>query len=102
MTEEDEIWDSLFHGAAWIAYLEVWRRTGQFPPDSETTRIRAFQLYEEALAEKNRHKQPQGSDRTPQREAGPGCDAPEGGGMPRQQSASPTRMDVPIVPHALR
>ena len=49
----DDILDSMFHGCALRAYLEVWARTGQFPPDSEATRIRAYQLYEEALAEKN-------------------------------------------------
>jgi hypothetical protein len=59
----DDILDDLFHGCAWTAYLEVWRRTGQFPPDSEATRIRAYQLYEEALTEKNRRKQPVGRDR---------------------------------------
>jgi hypothetical protein len=52
----DDILDSLFHGCALRAYLEVWARTGRLPPDSETTRIRAYQLYEEALAEKNRRK----------------------------------------------
>ena len=51
---EDDIWDDLFHGCAVRAYLEVWCQTGQFPPDSEATRRRAYQLYEEALAEKNR------------------------------------------------
>jgi hypothetical protein len=76
----DDILDSLFHGCALLAYLEIYAHTGQFPPDSEATRQRAFQLYEEALAEKNRHKQPRGSDRTPLREAGTGCEAPEGGG----------------------
>jgi hypothetical protein len=75
----DDILDQLFHGCALRAYLEVWARTRQFPPDSEATRIRANQLYEEALAEKNRHKQPRGSGRSPQREAGQGCEALEGG-----------------------
>jgi hypothetical protein len=54
MTEmADSILKELFHQCAWSAYLEVWLRTGQFPPDSETTRILAYRLYEEALAEKN-------------------------------------------------
>ena len=53
MTAGDDLWDDLFHGCAWAAYLEVWQQTGQFPPDSETTRRRAYQLYEEVLAEKN-------------------------------------------------
>ena len=52
----DDILDSLFHGCALRAYLEIHAQTGQFPPDSEATRQRAFQLYEEALAEKNRRK----------------------------------------------
>jgi hypothetical protein len=53
MTAGDDFWDNLFHACAWDAYLEVWHQTGQFPPDSETTRRRAYQLYEEALAAKN-------------------------------------------------
>ena len=53
MTDCNDILDSLFHGCALAAYLEVWRRTGQFPPDSEATRVLAYRLYEDALAEKN-------------------------------------------------
>ena len=49
----DEILDDLFHGCAWEAFVEVWHSTGEFPPDSETTRRLAYQLYEQALAEKN-------------------------------------------------
>ena len=56
MTVYDDIWDSLFHGCAWTAYLEILAQTRQFPPDAEATRQRAYQLYEEALAEKNRRK----------------------------------------------
>jgi hypothetical protein len=73
MTEDDDIWDSLFHGAAWIAYLEIMRRTGQNPPDSEATRILTYQLYEKALAEKNGGKKPK--KQPSQREADPGCEA---------------------------
>jgi hypothetical protein len=51
--ETSDILDDLFHGVAWHAFLEIWQESGQFPPDCETTRRRAFQLYEEALAEKN-------------------------------------------------
>ena len=76
----DSVLDDLFAGCALAGFLEIWARTKQFPPDSEATRIRAYQLYEEALAEKNRRKQPQGSGRTPLREAGQECEAPEGGG----------------------
>jgi hypothetical protein len=35
MTAHDDIWDSLFHGCAWAAYLEILAATRQFPPDSE-------------------------------------------------------------------
>jgi hypothetical protein len=63
MTARDDILDDLFHGSALRAYLEVWARTRQFPPDSEATRRRAYQLYEEALAEKN------GRPRRPESEA---------------------------------
>ena len=54
--------DDLFHGCALRAYLEVWAQTRQFPPDSEATRRRAYELYEDALAEKNgrpRRRNPQ-------------------------------------------
>jgi hypothetical protein len=52
----DDILDNMFHSCAFHAYLEVWKATGQFPPDSETTRLRAYRLYEQALAEKNARK----------------------------------------------
>lgn len=74
----DDILDNLFHWAALRAYLEVYAATKQLPPDSEATRRRAYELYEDALAEKNRHKHPAENGRTPPREAGQGCEAPEG------------------------
>jgi hypothetical protein len=49
----DDILDNLFHFCALLAYMEIYTQTRQFPPDSEATRRRAYQLYEEALAEKN-------------------------------------------------
>ena len=76
----DDILDSLFHGCALRAYLEIYAATRQFPPDSETTRRLAYHYYEQELAEKNRRKQPIDISRTPSREAGQGCEAPEGGG----------------------
>ena len=58
MTNEldDDIFDDLFHGAAWAAFVELTVELGHWP-DSETTRRRAFRLYEEALASRvrNRH-----------------------------------------------
>jgi hypothetical protein len=53
MTADADLWDDLFHGCAWAAYLEVWHQTRQFPPDSEATRRLAYRYYEEALAAKN-------------------------------------------------
>jgi hypothetical protein len=51
--EDDDIWDSLFHGCAFAAWLdEAAARRG--PPDPEATKRRAYRYYEEALAEKNR------------------------------------------------
>jgi len=50
---DDEIWDDLFHACALRAYLEQ-AAIEQGWPDSEATRLRAYRLYEEALAEKNR------------------------------------------------
>lgn len=53
---DDDILDDLFHGCALRAYLEVMAETGQFPPDSEATRRRAYDLYEQAMREKNAAK----------------------------------------------
>jgi hypothetical protein len=53
MTLDPNIWDDPFHFAALRAYMEIWAQTRQFPPDSEAVRRRAYQLYEDALAEKN-------------------------------------------------
>jgi len=78
-SDHDEILDGLFHGCALSAFLEQ-ARAQQGWPDMEATRMRAYQLYEAALAEKNRRKQPAGDGCTAQREAGPGCEAPEADG----------------------
>lgn len=56
-TMTDDILDDLFHGCAFQAYLEIRQETGQWPPDSELTRRRAYRLYEDALAERNRDRQ---------------------------------------------
>jgi hypothetical protein len=53
MTEHDEILDSLFHGCALMAYLQIAAETGSWPPPALETRRRAYDLYEQALAEKN-------------------------------------------------
>ena len=39
------------------AWLDQAAEDGQWPPDSEATRQRAYRYYEEALAEKNRAKE---------------------------------------------
>jgi hypothetical protein len=49
----DSVLDDLFHFCALRAYLEIHALTKRFPPDSEATRLRANELYEDALAEKN-------------------------------------------------
>ncbi len=54
--EHDEILDSLFHGCALTAYLEIAAELDCWPPPAEATRCRAYDLYEEALAEKNRRR----------------------------------------------
>ena len=45
--------DCPFHAAALTAYLEQAQLCGG-PPDSEVTRRRAFELFEQALVEKHR------------------------------------------------
>lgn len=52
MTEEPDIWDDLFHGCAFTAFLEEAQAQRGWP-SSEATRRRAYALYEDALAEKN-------------------------------------------------
>jgi hypothetical protein len=53
--EYDDIWDSLFHGCAWAAYLDQAEAERGWP-SREATRRRAYQYYEEALAAKNAAK----------------------------------------------
>lgn len=57
MTDLDDIFDDLFHGCAWQAYLEQAALEGG-PPDSEATRQRAYALYEAALAERQAKRVP--------------------------------------------
>ena len=38
--------DDWFHFCALKAWLEIAAETGQWPPDSELTRLRAYDLYE--------------------------------------------------------
>jgi hypothetical protein len=50
--DPDEILDGLFHGCALAAFLEQAQAERGWP-NPEATRQRAYELYEEALAEKN-------------------------------------------------
>ena len=52
---DDDILESLWHAAAWAAYIDQ-ARAEQGWPDCEATRRRAYDYYERALAEKNRRK----------------------------------------------
>ena len=51
MTEHDDVLGSVFHGCALTAYLQIAAETGAWPPPSEPTRQRAYDLYESALAD---------------------------------------------------
>jgi hypothetical protein len=53
--EYDDIFDSLFHDAAWAAFLDQAAEQRGWP-FCEATRRRAFQYYEDALAAKNAAK----------------------------------------------
>jgi hypothetical protein len=56
MTEADNgILDDLFQACALTAFLEQ-AQAEQNWPNSEATRRRAYQLYEEALADRNRER----------------------------------------------
>ena len=46
------MWDDAFHGCAWQAFAEGLAETGGIP-DSTATKRRAYQIYEEGLAERN-------------------------------------------------
>ena len=52
----DDILDDLFHSCALAAWLDQAAEEGAWPPDSETTRHRAYRYYEAALAQKNAAK----------------------------------------------
>jgi hypothetical protein len=52
VTSADDIWDDLFHGCAWAAYIDQ-AHAEHGPPDSDATRRRAYRYYEEELARKN-------------------------------------------------
>ena len=52
MTPTDPMWDDFFHAAAWQAFAEGVAKTGGIP-DSGATKWRAYQLYEQGLAEKS-------------------------------------------------
>ena len=58
MTESplDEFLDDLFCGCAFAAYVELASATGG-TPDVEATRRLAYQLYEQALAERSHSAQ---------------------------------------------
>jgi hypothetical protein len=51
--QNDDVLDGLFHGCALAAFIDQAEQQRGWP-DRELTRRRAFQYYEEALAEKNR------------------------------------------------
>ncbi len=57
MTELDDLFDDIFHGAAFAAFVEEARLAGSFPCPTKT-RQRAYRYYEQALAEKNANKAP--------------------------------------------
>jgi hypothetical protein len=60
MTADEDLSDFLrgFHSNALQAYVEIAAVTGQWPPDPELTRKRAYQLYEADLREKNARREP--------------------------------------------
>jgi hypothetical protein len=42
----DDLLDDPFHAISLLAYMQVAAETGQWPPDSELTRRRAYELFE--------------------------------------------------------
>jgi hypothetical protein len=45
-----------FHSVALAAYVLTAAETNQWPPDSETTRLKAYDLYEAELAKRNQEQ----------------------------------------------
>lgn len=52
---DDDIFDCLFHGCAFAAYVAL-ATTGGGAPDADATRRLAYRYYEEALAAKTRQR----------------------------------------------
>lgn len=52
MSADDEILNDLFHGCAFAAFIQLAVTTRDWP-DPKATRQLAYELYEDALAEKN-------------------------------------------------
>lgn len=50
-----DLLDDLFHGCAWVAFVEEARQQGGWP-DVKATRQRAYDLYEAALAVRNANR----------------------------------------------
>ena len=48
----DDVCDSLFHGCAWAAFVDLLAEEGS-PPDREATRRLCYAYYEEELRKKN-------------------------------------------------
>lgn len=53
MANDDDIWDDVFHGCAFAAFIDQ-AIADQGSPDPEATRRRAYRYFEEALAQKDR------------------------------------------------
>jgi hypothetical protein len=52
---DDPMWDELFHSVAFAAFVAVAQEQGGWP-DREAVRRRAYNIYEDALAERNAGK----------------------------------------------
>jgi hypothetical protein len=66
MTTDDPLWDDVFHGCAWAAFIDE-ARSQQGTPDSESVRWRAFAYYEQQIAKKNgplRQQHPAAKDKS--------------------------------------
>jgi|SRR5579884_2047540 len=98
MTDDDDVLDSVFHGCALKAYLEVWARTRQFPPDSETTRRLAYQYYEQELAKKEPPQVAGRQQPLPSARSWPGMRSARGGRPSRQPIFGLNQRYLPCPP----
>jgi len=93
--ETNDIWDDLFLGCAFAAYVDQSIEEGG-TPSRERTRIRAYRYYEDELAIRNGRKQALPTAlNTPAAKSAPDCVIPDPPPRFRPDSALPSPVSSP-------